>query len=92
VVWAANGHEALARLHGGRPMPGLILLDLMMPVMDGWEFLVAQQDDPALARIPVIVISADHALRHEVAQLEVAGYLPKPFEYDALLDTVQRYC
>jgi CheY-like chemotaxis protein len=90
VVWAANGREALTRLQGGRP-PRVILLDLMMPVMDGWEFRTAQQRDPKLARIPVVVISADHALAEKVAQMAVDGYLAKPFELDALLAAVDRY-
>ncbi len=92
VVWAADGREALARLKAARRPPSLILLDLMMPVMDGWEFRLAQQRDPELARIPVVVISADHALPQKISQLAVEGYLPKPFELATLLDTVQRYC
>src|SRR5437868_10288205 len=51
-----DGQEALARLRGGRP-PSLVLLDLMLPVMDGFEFRVQQLQDPTLARIPVIVVS-----------------------------------
>lgn len=89
VVWASNGREALTQLRATRP--SLILLDLMMPVMDGWEFRTAQQRDPTLAGIPVIVISADHALEHKVSSLEVEGWLAKPFELDALLAAVERY-
>jgi CheY-like chemotaxis protein len=89
VTQAANGAEALARLRTGTPK--LILLDLMMPVMDGWEFRSAIQDDPRLAKIPVIVISADHGLESKVARMQVQGYLTKPFELDQLLQTVERY-
>jgi CheY-like chemotaxis protein len=89
VVWASNGEEALARLKGTTPR--VILLDLMMPVMDGWEFRHAQQRDPALSRIPVVVISADHGLENKVSALAVDGWLAKPFELDALLATVDRY-
>jgi CheY-like chemotaxis protein len=63
----------------------------MMPVMDGWEFRVAQQRDPVLARIPVVIISADHGLERKVSDLEVDGWLAKPFELGALLETVNRY-
>ncbi len=90
VVWASNGLEALGHLKARTP--GLILLDLMMPVMDGWQFCAAQQRDPDLARIPVVVISADHGLASKIASLAVQGYLSKPFELDALLATVHRYC
>src|SRR5919206_1695644 len=72
VAWAANGKEALARLH--ERAPRVILLDLMMPVMDGWEFRVAQQRDPALASIPVVVISADHGLEQKVSSLAVDAW------------------
>jgi CheY-like chemotaxis protein len=91
VTWATNGAEAL-RLLRAAPAPRLILLDLMMPVMDGWELRKALQEDPALARIPVVIISADNALPQKASALAVDGYLAKPFRLDALLSTVHRYC
>jgi CheY-like chemotaxis protein len=91
VSWAANGAEALDLLHSARA-PRLILLDLMMPIMDGWEFRRALRQDTALARIPVVIISADHALPQKASALAVDGYLAKPFHLDALLSTVHRYC
>src|SRR5437762_11749160 len=63
VVSAANGQEALERLQT-MPPPSLILLDLMMPVMDGEEFRARQLRDPTLASIPVVVVSA-HARSEE---------------------------
>jgi CheY-like chemotaxis protein len=90
VVWAANGLEALARLRIGRA-PRVILLDLMMPVMDGVQFHTALQRDPALATIPVVLISADHGMDQKVYDMQVDGYLPKPFELRTLLATVSRY-
>ena len=58
VVACSNGRDALASL-GTMTAPDLIILDLMMPVMDGWQFRIQQKNDPALAQIPVIAISAD---------------------------------
>jgi CheY-like chemotaxis protein len=89
VLSASNGQEALTLLE--HCSPRLILLDLMMPVMDGREFRLAQRSDPALARIPVVVISADHSLEHKVEGLAVDGWLAKPFDLDALLMTLKRY-
>jgi len=89
VQWAGNGRDALAQLRAGLP-PRLILLDLMMPIMNGWEFREAQRRDPALARIPVIVLSADDPLEEKVSGMEVAGWLSKPFQLSALLDAIHR--
>jgi CheY-like chemotaxis protein len=89
VTQASNGAEALARLREDRP--GLILLDLMMPVMDGWEFRNAIQRDPQLSSIPVVILSADHAVAQRAGSLRVQGWLSKPFQLDQLLRTVQRY-
>ena len=77
VVQAANGQEALKRLRDGPP-PGLILLDLMMPIMDGWEFLQRQKQDPALAGIPVVIISAADTNHAHAIALGVADELRKP--------------
>jgi CheY-like chemotaxis protein len=90
VVGAGNGAEAMDVLHHNRAF-GLILLDLMMPVMDGWQFRTEQQRDPALASIPVLVLSADAHIQQRAAALAAAGHLKKPVELDALLDTVGRF-
>jgi CheY-like chemotaxis protein len=92
VVQACNGQEALDRLRRVAFVPRLILLDLMMPVMDGWQFRAEMSRDPQLARIPVVVMSADMALEQKVRGLSVAGVLPKPVELDRLLETVHRFC
>jgi CheY-like chemotaxis protein len=83
---AADGAEALARLRHG-PVPSLILLDLMMPVMDGIQFRRAQLAARELASIPVVVLTADAGQR---PPLGVAGWLLKPVDLDRLLDTVRR--
>jgi CheY-like chemotaxis protein len=87
---AANGQEALEYLHA-TPNPEVILLDLMMPIMDGWEFRRKQQADPALADVPVIVLSAlDQPRAAQVA--DAAAFLKKPLDFDRLLDLVRGYC
>jgi CheY-like chemotaxis protein len=91
VTQAANGAEALARLRDTEGPPSLILLDLMMPVMDGWEFRDAIAEDPKFSDIPVVVISADHSLDTKVSSMDVQAWLSKPFELEQLLSTIGRY-
>ena len=90
VSEAANGREALDRLQ--QEAVGLILLDLMMPVMDGWEFRAVQMRDPMLAAIPVMVITADASARSRANNLGVQGYMTKPIQFPQLLAFVDRYC
>ena len=89
VVSAANGREALDRLHA-MPRPSLILLDLMMPVMSGEEFRAEQLRDPALASIPVVVVSAHPSAEEQAARIGAAAVLKKPFDVDELLEQVRR--
>ncbi len=89
VAWAADGAEAIRALRSGL-RPAAILLDLMMPVMDGFQFRAEQRSDPALARIPVIVVSADRAIDRDAAALGAAAKLAKPARVDDLLATVAR--
>lgn len=85
---ASNGREALAQLRAGL-RPGLILLDLHMPVMDGEEFCEECARNPALADIPIVVISSDTATAAKVAATHARGHLPKPVPFDRLLATIQ---
>jgi CheY-like chemotaxis protein len=91
VSTAANGVEALERLQA-RPLPDLILLDLMLPQLSGWEFRERQRRDPALASIPVVVLSVLGADAERADALGgVVGYLQKPVDADELLAVVQRF-
>jgi len=85
----SNGREALKYLEGGEA-PEVILLDLMMPVMDGWEFRRHQKADPELSRVPVIVLSALDQAR--ATGLDPAAFLKKPLDFDQLLQLVRQYC
>ena len=87
VRTAAHGQDAFDQLRTG-PLPSLILLDLMMPVMDGWEFRRRQQEDARLRSIPVVVMSASA----DLSAVDAAGHLRKPFELSELLGTVADRC
>ena len=86
VDTAANGEQALGRL-SGEP-PHLILLDLMMPVMDGWEFQKQLRQIPCFARVPIIVISASKFSREP---LNAAAFIPKPLDAGVLLETIESF-
>lgn len=83
---AANGTLAIADMRGQRPC--LVLLDLMMPPLDGWAVVAAMKADPALAGVPVCVLSAVA----ERAPVGASCVLRKPASLDALLAVVERYC
>jgi CheY-like chemotaxis protein len=87
---ASNGQDALNFLHSGSDLPWLILLDLMMPVMDGLEFLKIIRHDPIVSRIPVIVVSAcaRSEVVGEVRSYRVDQILSKPISLDFLLGSV----
>ena len=88
VLMASNGQEALEVLR--QQKPACILLDLMMPVMDGWEFRRQQKADPELAPVPVIVLSALDQGR--AAPVDADAFLKKPLDFDRLLGLVRDHC
>jgi signal transduction histidine kinase len=87
VLTAQNGQEALDALRTAAA-PDLIILDLRMPVMDGWQFRAVQKGDPALAGIPVVAVSADGS--PQAAAIDAAAYLRKPLNADTLLEAISR--
>jgi CheY-like chemotaxis protein len=92
VATATDGRQALDYLRAHQP-PCLVLLDLMMPVMDGWQFLEERRRDPALAVIPVVLFTAADSVGPAYARrLGAEAVIHKPAEPDALLDVVGRYC
>ena len=91
AVGAANGAEALDYLRSGAESPCLILLDLMMPVMDGQTFRTEQRADPKLANIPVVVISAYRDVERQANDL-AAEFLSKPVRLETLLETARKHC
>ena len=90
VAAFGDARDALRGLQCGLG-PFLILLDLMMPNMSGWEFREAQEADPAIAAIPVVLITAAHTLGNDGHSLTGLEVLRKPFSVEALLEVVRRY-
>jgi CheY-like chemotaxis protein len=90
AVGASGGREALEILGRG-PLPALILLDLMMPEMDGYEFRRVQRTHPPIAAVPVVILSAHANVQQAARELHADGYLSKPLGVDALLAAVGRF-
>jgi CheY-like chemotaxis protein len=90
VAHATNGLEALDLLRTEGPKPALILLDLMMPEMDGPHFREIQLSDPRLSEIPVVVVSADRMIEQKAHQLGISEFLTKPLHPQQLVSVVER--
>jgi CheY-like chemotaxis protein len=90
VAGASNGKEALRLLKDEKLRPDLILLDIMMPEMDGWAFRAEQRKDPELAQIPVLVFTAYGSPKDVAQQLQAAGFVKKPLRLDDLLSMIER--
>jgi CheY-like chemotaxis protein len=92
ALGAENGRQALRMLREEGLRPHLILLDMMMPELDGWGFRAEQQQDAELAPIPVVVFTAHELPSQTAAQMQAAGFLKKPIRLAQLLETVRRVC
>jgi CheY-like chemotaxis protein len=84
VVTAANGRDALDLIEGGL-RPDLILLDVMMPVMDGWHFLSARLAHPDIVEVPVVLMSALPDARRDARKVGACGFAAKPFHLTDVL-------
>lgn len=93
TICASNGREAIQMFEGGaevpEKMPDLILLDHLMPFMNGASFLVRAKQNRHLADIPTILMSADRRMTQKAAVFGADGYLHKPLELDDLFGTIE---
>lgn len=87
VLRATDGQQALRQLREAPELPDVVLLDLMMPVMDGWQFRLEQRRDPRLAAIPVVALSADRSARAQAVDAD--AFLSKPVDGGTLVRTVR---
>jgi CheY-like chemotaxis protein len=91
AVCVPDGQQALDHMRGGDPVC-LVLLDLMMPVMNGFEFRDEQLRDASLSGVPVVIVTADLKPAEKARQLRADGYLSKPISPEALLEITNRFC
>jgi CheY-like chemotaxis protein len=90
VECATNGREALDYLETSAP-PCVVLLDLMMPVMNGWEFRERQSRDDRISTIPIVILTADGRADLKAQSLGADDYLRKPIQFENLLRVVERF-
>ena len=91
VMGASNGKHALEVLAALPLLPGLVLLDMMMPVLDGGGFARAMRQVPEWRGIPVLVFSASANARQVAEEIGACGHMRKPVDVDTLLEAVARH-
>ena len=91
VQGCENGKQALELLGVIPELPQIIILDLNMPVLDGWQFRVAQAKDPRLAAIPVIVITSAQTAEADIQSAKAAAFIVKPIQTNTLLKTLKTH-
>jgi CheY-like chemotaxis protein len=91
VQTASSGQDALEWLRDGEVLPDVVLLDLMMPIMDGWTFYDHLQQQAHWAALPIVVVSADANVHEKAARLKPVACLRKPVGIDELLGVVARF-
>jgi CheY-like chemotaxis protein len=92
VESAANGDEGIRALLRSAFLPSLILLDIMMPVKDGFQFREEQQLVPMLAAIPVVVMTADGSIEAKRVRIGATEAIKKPFNINDIIEVVRRNC
>lgn len=90
AIGATDGLDALGKIEDGL-RPRLILLDLMMPIMDGERFLRIRMGDPRLSAIPVVIVSAMQRMRVDPKELDVDAVISKPVDPARVIETVRQY-
>lgn len=88
VITACDGDQGIEQLRAISPEPCVVLLDLMMPVKNGWQFLDVQRNDPDLAKFPVVICSA---YTESAKSVHPSGFVPKPIQLDSLLHAVKAF-
>ena len=92
TICANNGREALQILKDtAQNLPDLIILDLMMPVMDGFEFREEQKRDPRIANVPIVIMSADGNIEPKKHKIDAKAYIKKPLDVDDLMELVKQH-
>lgn len=92
VASADNGETALRSLAADSTIPDVILLDLMMPVKDGFQFIEEKNHDPRIKHIPVIIMSADGHILEKKERAGAAEYLRKPVDIEQVLSAIAKHC
>lgn len=92
VTSATNGQTALSHLNSDIRLPDLILVDLMMPVMDGIQFCKEKELIQRISHIPVVIMSADGQIKAKQENSGAIGHLRKPADIDVIIETVKRFC
>lgn len=92
VLFAENGQVGLDILSQASSLPNLILLDLMMPIKDGFQFCAEKDANPKTAQVPVVIMSADGHIHENRHRVNARAYLKKPLDIYEIIDVVQKLC
>ena len=91
VECAVNGEDGIQALRRSATLPGVVLLDMNMPVKDGFQFREEQEQDAKLADVPVVLMSAANNIEETTARVRARAFIKKPFDFDHVLKVVGEY-